>query len=689
VTVTKNLTLTGAGRADTVLNGNKLGTVLTVSPGVTATVSGVTVKGGTGTATTIEGDAAQAGGGILNQGTLALKNVAVTGNHVTAAAVGDNFVSAFGGGVFNADGGTLTVSGSVIKGNSVRASTAGSDQALAAGGGISSDATFQTPTADTSIGTTTISGNTATAESTGEGPGNAEGGGVGLIYSASAAALAGDTISGKKATATVSGAGTAGAAGGGLAGAASQEGNAISASTINANTAIGSNDGTGAAGAGGGGIGGIGGIGTVTSPVVTPTVDGNVARATGSGATPDGAVLVNVVGGAIGTAENEDTDSTGSPINSSTFANNKATSAYTGTGAGAAQVAGGAIAASTGISNSTVNGNTATATGSGTGVEIGSATAARQAVAALTAPAAATHAPGQAPALGLRALGTLVRAQVQATVGLLTAHPAARTRPGGGADVAVLTSASSDGAGIGGLTGPASNITVRGNSAGSTSTGAGAALTEAGGIAEADTLVNDTIAGNTGAAIGPTGSGVTAGSVGTVTAMTNTVVAGNTPADCGADTGTDGGGNLDGDGSCGLSAPNGSISGGTADLGPLASNGGPTRTQAPARQPGHRPRPGQRLRAACRPGRCAGHRPAGRRAERRAARCLRQRCLRHRRHAVSAAPGSGPQETARPKQITRRGGRPVSGACPARRPACSCSAPRRWPARRAPPCPRR
>src|SRR5579863_5131190 len=128
VSVTKNLTLTGAGRADTVLNGNKLGTVLTVSPGVTAAVSSVTVKGGTGTAMTIEGDAAQAGGGILNQGKLALKNVAVTGNHVTATAVGDNFVSAFGGGVFNADGGTLTVSGSVIKGNSVSASTAGADQ---------------------------------------------------------------------------------------------------------------------------------------------------------------------------------------------------------------------------------------------------------------------------------------------------------------------------------------------------------------------------------------------------------------------------------------------------------------------------------------------------------------------------------------------------------------------------------
>jgi hypothetical protein len=45
-------------------------------------------------------------------------------------------------------------------------------------------------------------------------------------------------------------------------------------------------------------------------------------------------------------------------------------------------------------------------------------------------------------------------------------------------------------------------------------------------------------------------------------------------------TGSDGGGNLDGDGSCGLSAAAGSLSKGSAMLGPLQDNGGPTPTEA-------------------------------------------------------------------------------------------------------------
>ncbi|MGH3156009.1 MAG: choice-of-anchor Q domain-containing protein, partial [Streptosporangiaceae bacterium] len=73
---------------------------------------------------------------------------------------------------------------------------------------------------------------------------------------------------------------------------------------------------------------------------------------------------------------------------------------------------------------------------------------------------------------------------------------------------------------------------------------------------------------------------VQGGGLGSSTPMTNTIVAGNSPTDCGVATSTDGGGNLDTDGTCGLSAANGSVSSGYAGLGPLASDGGPTQTLA-------------------------------------------------------------------------------------------------------------
>ena len=68
--------------------------------------------------------------------------------------------------------------------------------------------------------------------------------------------------------------------------------------------------------------------------------------------------------------------------------------------------------------------------------------------------------------------------------------------------------------------------------------------------------------------------------MGVWTLMANTIVAGNAPADCGAVNGADSGGNLDTDGTCGLTAARHSVSAGAARLGPLAHNGGTTLTQA-------------------------------------------------------------------------------------------------------------
>ncbi len=116
VVVSKNLTLTGAGAATTVLNGNQQGTVLTVNAGVTATLTGVTIEGGTGTAMTIQSTPSVAGGGVLNEGTLTMRHDTVTGNHIAATASGTDSEAAIGGGIFNADGGTLAVAHSAARG---------------------------------------------------------------------------------------------------------------------------------------------------------------------------------------------------------------------------------------------------------------------------------------------------------------------------------------------------------------------------------------------------------------------------------------------------------------------------------------------------------------------------------------------------------------------------------------------
>jgi hypothetical protein len=67
-----------------------------------------------------------------------------------------------------------------------------------------------------------------------------------------------------------------------------------------------------------------------------------------------------------------------------------------------------------------------------------------------------------------------------------------------------------------------------------------------------------------------------------VLTLTGTITAQNDVADC-SGTVTDGGYDLDSDGTCGFTAANHSISNGTADLGALADNGGPTLTLLPAK----------------------------------------------------------------------------------------------------------
>ena len=304
-----------------------------------------------------------------------------------------------------------------------------------------------------------------------------------------------------------------------------------------------------------------------------------------SHSTPIPSAQANALGGGISLARN-DPQPTTSPLNDSTFAGNSATASYTGTGTGLAQAVGGAIGGSSGLTNSAVYGNSAVATGSGTGVPLAASAAAIRAASGLLAPVAARVQRGADTSLGAvtAAVKDQIRAAavmaVQATTGPVPAAAPRSAAAVPAAAIPVLTSAVADGGGVGALSGPASNSTISGNSASSASTGLGVASTQAGGIAVANALANDTVAGNTGSAAGPTGSAVSGGGTGTSASLANTIVAGNAPTDCQATTGTDIGGNLDSDGTCGLTAVSGSVSAGTANLGLLRNNGGTTRTLA-------------------------------------------------------------------------------------------------------------
>ena len=101
------ITLAGAGAASTIIDANQLDRVLKIEPDRTATVSGVTLRGGFVTN--------GSGGGLANVGTLTVINSTISGNQ--AVANGD------GGGVFNS--GNLTLIQSTIARNSATVGAGG------------------------------------------------------------------------------------------------------------------------------------------------------------------------------------------------------------------------------------------------------------------------------------------------------------------------------------------------------------------------------------------------------------------------------------------------------------------------------------------------------------------------------------------------------------------------------------
>ncbi|MDQ3317776.1 MAG: hypothetical protein M3522_10655, partial [Actinomycetota bacterium] len=160
--IDKNLTIAGPGARRLSVSGNNQRRVFKVASGATAEISGLTVTGGLAVGSNgasgllgfpngqsgFSGSDA-GGGGILNDGTLTLRDVAVTNNTTRGGlggaggrggdgpdntcgssdnggngGFGGNGGSALGGGIRN--GGTLTLQGSTISGNRAEGSLGGS-----------------------------------------------------------------------------------------------------------------------------------------------------------------------------------------------------------------------------------------------------------------------------------------------------------------------------------------------------------------------------------------------------------------------------------------------------------------------------------------------------------------------------------------------------------------------------------
>jgi len=154
LTLSHDITITGSGAKLLTINGNDAHRVFTVNIGVTASLSGLTIAGGS---------SASDGGGIVNNGLLSVQNSAFSGNNTptgkggaianngTLSVVGSTFTGnragQSGGGIYNASGMTLTVINSTLSGNT----------ATAQGGGIADDG-GATVTAATFTGNTAVYG---------------------------------------------------------------------------------------------------------------------------------------------------------------------------------------------------------------------------------------------------------------------------------------------------------------------------------------------------------------------------------------------------------------------------------------------------------------------------------------------------------------------------------------------------
>ena len=99
VKIDKSLTVKGAGSSKTIVDGNNAGSVFTVgkiNPNAVVSLSGMTIKGGSGTAESRDGKTYLVGGGIYNKGKLTLTSCAISKN-----TVGSSTSDGYGGGIYN------------------------------------------------------------------------------------------------------------------------------------------------------------------------------------------------------------------------------------------------------------------------------------------------------------------------------------------------------------------------------------------------------------------------------------------------------------------------------------------------------------------------------------------------------------------------------------------------------------
>lgn len=132
--LTTNMTITGAGAASTIVDGNGLDRVFDIQASASVEIDNVTIQGGS--------VAYGEGGGIRNMGNLNLAGTTITGNSVGSGGKG--------GGIYN--GGTLVMATSSIRGNH-----AGAGEGGGSGGGIANVASAR-------IDASEVSGNSSDAD---------------------------------------------------------------------------------------------------------------------------------------------------------------------------------------------------------------------------------------------------------------------------------------------------------------------------------------------------------------------------------------------------------------------------------------------------------------------------------------------------------------------------------------------
>ena len=115
LSITQNLDIVGLGAAELTISGNDASRVFDVTPGVTVTISGLTIAQGMVNTTTNPNIATWGGGGILNEAgaTLTLMNDTLSNNQAVGVVGQDEF----GGGLFNM--GNATVSSCTFTSNQV------------------------------------------------------------------------------------------------------------------------------------------------------------------------------------------------------------------------------------------------------------------------------------------------------------------------------------------------------------------------------------------------------------------------------------------------------------------------------------------------------------------------------------------------------------------------------------------